>query len=100
MKHYKPYYVLESRMPINEKQYALQPNKTRNTIGIYSKPEKAIKWIKKNGRTYFGKSKKLYFWCLCECLLNIDELIFYNYYDKNGKLLPFSSNIKDLKKII
>lgn len=100
MKHHKPYYILESRKPLSKSQYAILPNKVFHTIGLFSKPEKAVSWIKNKGQNYFSKkSKKLYFWCLCECLINIPEMVLYNFYDKNGNILSLSASMEDLKEI-
>lgn len=83
----KTVYVLEGRKSKSEND--LMPNRTTNTIGIFSSVKKAVKWMEKNGSTFYGKPKSYkYFWALLEGRINDDDSPdLHNFYTLDGKVI-------------
>lgn len=64
----KTYYVLESR---THKSPYYMPNRIGHVIGVFSTVGLAEKWIKQEGRTFFGpRFPKKTFWAIVEFRLN------------------------------
>lgn len=90
----KRLYILEIRK-IKTPTADKLPNKVDSVIGIFTKPKKAVKWIKKN-RDWFGdpedkkiqkKISKRFFALLEVKRLDSGESVLYSFYDFNGE--PF-----------
>ena len=81
----KRLYILEERKRKYRDRFF--PNSVISVIGIFTEPIKAVKWIKKYGKTWREKNNQ-YFWKLNEItLLNRLNDYTYDFYDNKGDVI-------------